>query len=175
MNTKKEAFAWFAVHTRPRAEKKVNQLLISQGYEVYLPLQRRLRQWSDRKKWVDMPFIPSYLFVFTVPSRLYQVVRTYGVTKVIYFEGKPAPIPDEQIDWLKKMLLYDVPVELVREKLEPGMKVRVVKGHLIGMKGELISYKSAHKVVVRLEKLDYSLLVTIPVDFGIRSRYFARK
>jgi transcription antitermination factor NusG len=165
MNAKKEASAWFAVHTHPRAEKKVSQLLKSQGYEVYLPLQNQLRQWSDRKKWVEMPFIPSYLFVFTEPSRLYTIARTYGVTRVIYFDGKPVPIPDEQIDWLKKMLLHDVPVELTQEILEPGTKVIVTSGHLIGMKGELINYKSNQKVVVRLEKLDYNLLITIPVHF----------
>lgn len=165
MNAKKEEPAWYAVHTHPRAEKKVSQLLKAQGYEVYLPLQRQLRQWSDRKKWVEMPFIPSYLFVFMEPSHLYTISRAYGVTRVIYFDGKPVPIPDEQINWLKKMLLHDVPVELTQEKLEPGTKVTVTSGHLIGMTGELISYKSDHKVVVRLEKLDYNLLVTIPVGF----------
>jgi transcription antitermination factor NusG len=164
MNTKKEDAAWFAVHTYPRAEKKVSQLLKAQGYEVYLPLQRQLRQWSDRKKWVDMPFIPSYLFVFTGVSQLYAIARAQGVVRVIYFDGKPVPIPDEQINWLKKMLMHEIPVELTQEKLEPGAKVVVTSGHLIGMKGELISYKSDRKVVVRLEKLDYSLVVTIPLD-----------
>lgn len=68
---------------------------------MYLPLQRQLRQWSDRKKWVDMPFIPSYLFVFTGVSQLYAIARARGVVRVIYFDGKPVPIPDEQINRLK--------------------------------------------------------------------------
>lgn len=165
MNPKKEQPAWYAVHTYPRAEKKVCEKLQAKGIEVYLPLQKQLRQWSDRKKWVEMPLIPSYLFVFTPASQLHSVVQVYGITRVIYFEGKPVPIPNEQIEWLKKMLLHNIPVEITQEELAPGDKVIVSGGHLMGMIGELVSYKSERRVVVRLEKLDYNLLVTIDINF----------
>ena len=61
-------YKWYPVYTHPRAEKKAHQALSNKGIETYLPLRRQLKQWSDRKKWVDEPFIKSYLFVHISPN-----------------------------------------------------------------------------------------------------------
>ncbi|MCU0448284.1 MAG: UpxY family transcription antiterminator [Bernardetiaceae bacterium] len=161
MGNHPDTLAWFAVHTHPRAEKKASQRLQAQGLEVYLPLHRTLRQWSDRKKWVEAPFIPSYLFVHSSAAALFQVRLILGVTHVVAFEGVPAPIPAAQIDWLKKMLRQDCPLELSQEQLTPGDRVVVGAGPLIGLPGELVQHRGSQKVVVRLEQLGCSVLVTI--------------
>ena len=77
---------WYAIYTRPRAEKQVCQRLVEQGIEAYLPIRKTMRQWSDRKKMVEVPLFTSYVFVH-IDRRFYDdVVRTHGVVKYITFE-----------------------------------------------------------------------------------------
>src|ERR1700733_7715831 len=89
---------WYPVYTHPRSEKKAYEALIKKGVEAYLPLHRQLKQWSDRKKWVEEPFIKSYLFVHINESEQTEVLMTKGVTRFIYFSGRIASMPDRQIE-----------------------------------------------------------------------------
>src|SRR6201992_3627542 len=92
---------WYPVYTHPRAEKKACQALLNKGIEAYLPLHRQLKRWSDRKKWVEEPFIKSYLFVNINEHKQGEVLMTRAVSRFIYFSGKIAAMPDRQIDELK--------------------------------------------------------------------------
>src|ERR1700743_2014633 len=89
---------WYPVYTHARAEKKAFRALVDKGIEVYLPLHRQLKQWSDRKKWVDEPLIKSYLFVRVKESEQTEVLMTKGVSRFIFFSGKIASMSDRQID-----------------------------------------------------------------------------
>src|SRR6056297_2321899 len=92
---------WYAIRTKPRAEKKAEEALKVKGIEVYMPVQKTLRQWSDRKKWIWEPVLKSYLFV-CVEAREIDLVRfTHGVSGFIVFGGVPASIPEAQIRLLK--------------------------------------------------------------------------
>src|SRR4051812_43960085 len=92
---------WYPVYTHARAEKKACQALIKKGIETYLPLNRQLKQWSDRKKWVEEPFIKSYLFVYITEQEQMEVLMTKGIARFIYFSGKITCMPFTQIDELK--------------------------------------------------------------------------
>ena len=61
---------WFALYTRPKAEKKVEERLSLAGFDSFLPLQTVIKQWSDRKKKVEIPLINSYVFVKTNKVKL---------------------------------------------------------------------------------------------------------
>jgi len=87
---------WYAIYTRPRAEKQVYQRLTESGVETYLPMQKTIRQWSDRKKIVEKPLLSSYLFVKTKPKSFPVVYKVFGVVKFVSFEGQPVPIPHRQ-------------------------------------------------------------------------------
>ena len=89
---------WYAIYTKPRAEKIVNQRLLEEGVETFLPLQKTYRIWSDRKKLVEIPLLPSYLFVRTKVKNFHYVYRIQGIVKFVSFEGKPVSIPQNQID-----------------------------------------------------------------------------
>src|ERR1700744_6480890 len=93
--------AWYPVYTNPRAEIKAHRALTDKGIVSYLPLHRQLKQWSDRKKWVDEPFIRSYLFVYIKESERTAVLMTKGISRFIYFSGEIATIPDRQIEDLR--------------------------------------------------------------------------
>ena len=99
---------WYAVYTRSRYEKKSAFLLNEQGIEAYVPLRRVLRQWSDRRKLVFEPVIHSYVFVKANKMLYEKVLGIEGVVRYIYFGGKPAPIPDRQIETMKTVVGTDL-------------------------------------------------------------------
>lgn len=154
---------WHVVYSKSRAEKKVLIELEFQGIEVYLPLQRKLRQWSDRKKWIEVPLISGYIFVNITRKEYDKVLQTNGVVSYVRFEGKAAIIPDEQIEFIKKMLIQsDINIEVSTQNFIPGDKVEVTHGPLIGLQGTLISIKGKKRVAVQLEQINLSLIVDLP-------------
>ena len=152
---------WYPVYTHPRAEKKACQALLNKGIETYLPLKRQLKQWSDRKKWVDEPFIKSYLFVHIAGHEQAEILMTRGVARFIYFGGKIAPMPDRQIDDLKLLMTSSLELEITEENLLPGEKIIIKAGPLKGMTGEIISYRSQKQLVLRLESLGCSIIIHV--------------
>ena len=137
---------WLAAYTKPRNEKKVFQRLIDAGVETFLPLQRQLKQWSDRKKWIDEPLLRSYIFVKITEKEYYDVIKISGMVRYVTFEGKAAPIPDKQIEAVKLFLGQQIDMEAVDEQIEPGEMVEIKIGHLRGFKGEMVMHKGKSKI-----------------------------
>ncbi|MBN2805193.1 MAG: UpxY family transcription antiterminator [Prolixibacteraceae bacterium] len=156
---------WYAVYTKSRAEKKVQLELEFQGIEHYLPLQSKLRQWSDRKKWVEVPLIPGYIFVQIDRFDYDRVLRTANVVSYVRFEGKAAIIPNEQIDLIRRMLRdSSLEIEVSMQNFSEGDVVEVMAGPLTGIQGKLVSFKGKKRVAIELEQLNLSLTVTLPLN-----------
>jgi len=156
---------WYALYTRPRAEKLVYQRLVEAAIETFLPLQKTYRMWSDRKKLVEKPLLTSYIFVRTSKKNFPKVYRTNGVVKFVSFEGQPVSIPLNQIDNLRLLINSDAEIEVSVEKFAKGDNVEVINGSLIGLTGELIRIGSKNRVVVRIDRLDQNLILKIPMSF----------
>ena len=156
---------WYALYTRPRAEKLVYQRLVEEGIETFLPLQKTYRMWSDRKKLVEKPLLSSYIFVKTNKKNFPRVYKVNGIVKFISFEGQPVSIPQKQIDNLRLLINSDAEIEVTTEKFAQGDNVEVVNGALIGLTGELIKIGSKNRVVVRIDRLDQNLILKIPLGF----------
>jgi len=152
---------WYPVYTHPRSEKKAFEALIKKGIETYLPLQRQLKQWSDRKKWVEEPFIKSYLFVRIKEHEQTEILATKGIARFIYFSGKIAAMPDRQINELKLLTASPYELEVTEEDLQSGETIVIKAGPLKGLKGEIISYRSQKQLVLRLDNLGYSIIVHV--------------
>jgi transcriptional antiterminator RfaH len=152
---------WFALYTKSRTEKRVNEELLAKGLTTYLPLDKKLKQWSDRKKWVEEPFIRSYIFVNIEPENLDKALNTPGVVKVIWFDGKPAPIQEKQIEIIKSILNSNESYEISSQTFAPGEKVRVEGGLLKGLEGELVYHLNKYKVLVRIETINQNILIRI--------------
>jgi transcription antitermination factor NusG len=159
-----DTYKWYPVYTHPRAEKKACQALLNKGLETYLPLHRQLKQWSDRKKWVEEPFIKSYLFVRIKETEQTTVTTTKGISRFIYFSGKIASMPNRQIEELKLLMASSLELEITEEDLQPGEKIVIKAGPLKGLTGEIINYRSQKKLVLRLENLGYSIIVQVPAS-----------
>jgi transcriptional antiterminator RfaH len=162
-NTEEEK--WYALYTRPRAEKLVFQRLIDAGVETFLPLQKTYRTWSDRKKLVERPLLSSYIFVKARSKNFPVIYKTNGVVKFVTFEGHPASIPQKQIDNLRLLINSDEEIEVTGEKFAKGDNVEVINGSLVGLTGELINIGSKKRVVIRIDKLDQNIVLKIPLSF----------
>lgn len=152
---------WYALYTKSRAEKKAERELLEKGLEVYLPLEKRLKQWSDRKKWVYEPLIRSYIFVRTDKRGLHKAYYTPGIVTIVTFEGKPAPIPDKQIEAIKEVLRSGENYEVTSDEFELGERVEIQTGKLKGFKGELVKQLGRYKVLLRIDAIQQNLLINI--------------
>lgn len=157
MSLAKEA-AWYTVYTRSRAEKKLHSLLVNKNIECFLPLRQILRRRSDRKKWIEQPLLPSYLFVHVTEKSRLDVLETPGAVCYICFDGKPATIPDKQIMYLKNFT-QNKPKDLgiYTGNLDYRDKVEVISGPLKGVKGEIIQLRGRHRILLRFDALGYGV------------------
>jgi len=161
---KKPQKAWYAVYTNSRAEKRVSDRLSELGIETFLPLQKTLRQWSDRKKLVEKPLISSYVFVRILPRDYFTVRKIDGVVKFIMIDRKPVPIPEVQITNLRILCGSDAEVELSTNVYAKGDLVEVTIGSLSGLRGELIRVGRKQKVVMRIIQPGMNLTVDIKAN-----------
>lgn len=133
---------WYAIWTRSRHEQAVRDQLERKGYDAFLPTIPRWSRWKDRKKKVDWPLFPGYCFARFDPRERLPILTCTGVVSIVSFDGEIAPIPDVEIDGIRRLVESDLqfdPCPLIRE----GMMVEVVHGPLQGVVGRLIR-KGAH-------------------------------
>ena len=153
---------WYVVYTRSRAEKKVRDELLQKNIECFLPLQKKLRQWKDRKKWVEVPLMSGYCFVKITRKEYDLVLQTNNVVCYISFEGKAAVVPNVQIEYLKQMLCQsDSEITVTREDFEPGQLVEIIAGPMIGLRGEFVKSRGKHRFVLRLIQINTVFTIEI--------------
>jgi transcriptional antiterminator RfaH len=153
---------WHVVYTRARTEKRVAARMNRNGIECYLPLQKVLKQWSDRKKWVWEPLFRSYLFVRIVPKQYQEVVSDPGVVRFIYFEGKPATVSEEQIEHLRRLIANEIPLERTSPLLKIGQRVRVISGPMLGIEGILHNFQGTRRILIQINGIDQALAIMLP-------------
>lgn len=156
---------WYPVYTRARAEKQVLVWLERHGIEAYLPLQKVLRQWSDRRKWVEVPLFSSYIFVHIDMRQYYAVLETPGVARFLWFEGKPVPISERQIQTIRLLLKGDIDLEALEDTFSPGDRITIDYGALRGVDGELVDYRGKKRVLIRINEISHNLLITVPLAY----------
>lgn len=126
------------------------------GIENFLPIQQEIHQWSDRKKVIDHVLLPMMLFVHVDLEEQKEVLTLSAISRYMVLRGEstPAVIPDEQMLRFKFMLDYsDEAISMSSSPLAPGEKIRVIKGPLAGLEGELVNINGKSKVAVRLTML----------------------
>ncbi|HTB53340.1 MAG TPA: UpxY family transcription antiterminator [Ferruginibacter sp.] len=146
---------WFAVYTKPRWEKKVVKLLDEKGIENYCPLNKVLKQWSDRKKIVLEPIFKSYVFVRVTEEEKWELKKINGILNFVYWLGKPARIRDEEISIVRKFLneFSDVQID---EQLQINTRVRVKQGALMNYQGILLEI-SGSRAKIKIESMGIQL------------------
>ncbi len=155
---------WYALYTKSRAEKKVLEQLQIIGINAYLPLKRELRQWSDRKKWIETPIISSYIFVNIPDSDYRKVFNAKGVVSYVTHKGKAVPIPDNEIDAMRKAVENKMAFSVETSSIQRGQTVTVTSGPLKGISGEVTEVQGQKKLYLRISHIGYTLVVNLEQD-----------
>ncbi len=151
---------WYVVYTKPRNEKKTADLMEKRGIVSYCPVQKQLRQWSDRKKWVEMVVIPSYVFVRCREQERHMILQIPGVVNFVYWLRKPAVVRDEEMVALQNFLERHHEDKIEVEELKPGMTVEVDGGPFNTKKGTVLSVNKT-KARIEIEGLRIALVATL--------------
>jgi len=145
--------AWYALYTRARHEKKVDRLLRLRDFEVFLPLVPRESQWHDRKKIVDWPLFPGYVFARFGLESTAQILSTPGVATVVRQDGAPAPIPSAEIENVRRLACLvtetgtlPAPTPMVRR----GHQAEITRGPFRGILGVVLQHRGNGKVLVQI-------------------------
>ena len=151
---------WMAVYTKPRSEKKAYDQLLKKEFEVFLPLRKTLKQWSDRKKWIEEVVIPSYLFIRCTEKQRFEILQEPHVLNFVYWLGKPAIIRDEEIQALKDFINNVKAVNIEIKQFEKGQKV-VIAGGLLKEKSGVVVARNNNQVSIQIESLGMALIAKI--------------
>ena len=141
---------------------KVSGYLQRRGYEVFLPVQKILRQWSDRKKRVTTPLFRSYIFVHDTESRIQDILQVPGIAWNVRYNNKPSVLREREIETIKRFLATGLLVETSMDpKFQAGDDAEVVDGPLKGVRGKIIDSPDGDKFSVTLEVLGNSMIVRL--------------
>jgi len=160
--------AWYALYTRHQHEKTVAHILSRKGFEVFLPLYTTVHRWKDRQKRLSLPLYPSYVFLRDSLERKLQILTTPGLHSIVGTADGPQPIPDYEIDAVKRVIESSVAVE-PHPFLQCGDRVRVLGGPLEGIEGILVRKKNSFRLVLSVEMLMKSIAVEVDASLVERT------
>jgi transcription termination/antitermination protein NusG len=154
---------WFAAYTSPRHEKHVSRQMQNRGIQNFLPLYKSIRRWKDRRKELDLPVFPGYLFVRMALRERVSVLQVPGVVQLVSFQGRPTPLPDAEIEMLQRQLCQSGRLQ-PHPFLTVGRRVRVMNGPMAGIEGILARKKDKFRVVLSIELIQRSVAVEIDLS-----------
>jgi transcriptional antiterminator RfaH len=153
---------WYLLYTRPQCEKKVAVSLTEKSISHYLPLQWRVRTWSDRRKLIESPLFPSYVFVHLDGSREYIAsLDTDGVVGYVRFGKTIAKVDSQVVNNLKLVTGHTPGLEVTSEPLAKGRRLMISDGLMAGLDCEVVEHRGAEKILVRVHMLNRNVLMTI--------------
>ena len=152
--------AWYAIWTRSRHEQVVREQLERKGLEAFLPTITRWSRWKDRKKQIDWPLFPGYCFARFLGRDRMPVLTCSGVVNIVAFDGEIVPIPEHEIESIRRLVESDLqfdPCPLIRE----GMMVEVSHGPLKGVVGRLVRKGSHARLVLSVDLIGQAVSVEV--------------
>jgi transcription antitermination factor NusG len=158
---------WYVIKTKPFYEKKAYANLDKKGFNVFLPLMETMRQWSDRKKKIQVPLIPSVVFINCSQNELRHIYGEIGISSVLKYLKKPAVVKDYEIENLR-ILVEQFEGQVISTKQESilsGQLVEVIEGPFIGLVAESIVVNGKHRIKVKISVLNTEYIVNIPCSY----------
>jgi transcription antitermination factor NusG len=151
---------WYAIHTRSRHEKVVRDQFAAKEIPYLLPLHLKRSKWKDRVKLIEVPLFGGYIFAYFALQNKLQVLQTIGVVRLVSLNGAAEPVPEDQIETIRKMVDHALPYD-PHPYLKEGMQVRVVRGPLQGAEGILIEKKKNYRFVISIDLIQKAVAVDI--------------
>ncbi len=155
---------WKVVYVASRQEKKVALQLERAGIEFFLPLYKKLSQWSDRKKWVEIPLFNGYIFVRPTLLQRDKVLQQQGALAYVRYNGGDAEVKDKEIDTIHTVLSSGYSLETLNtpDDFTAGEQVIVTEGPLIGQLVDVIRQNNKEHYLVSFDTLGQSIKVELP-------------
>lgn len=151
---------WYVIYTKSRSEKMVADKLAKAGIEVFCPLLKRKKLWSDRWKWVEEPLFRSYCFVCLEDRERDKVFLVPGVVRYVYHCGKPAIIREKEMNLLKSWLIEYDHESIQAESLNVNDRIRIRSGALMDKEAEVLEKKGNYALLL-LEDLGLQVKVDL--------------
>lgn len=151
---------WYAAYTCPRHEKYVAHQLAERKIGSFLPLYSSVRRWKDRRKRLELPLFPGYVFVQMTEQNRLEVLRLPGVVQFVCFQGKPAPVASSEIEALRRGTTDSIVVR-PHPYLQAGRKVRISNGPLAGAEGIFVRRKQKARLVISISLIQRSVSMEI--------------
>ena len=148
--------SWYVLYTFPRAEKRVAARLKDLDVEVFLPLHKKRKKWSDRMKMVEVPLFNSYIFVKCNDCELYSLLKGYGVLRIIYYLHRPAIVRECEIEAIKEFLR----IAENKKIIYAGDKVEIVSGAFQNKCCKVLKVEKS-RVTLFLEELGAKIYVSL--------------
>lgn len=158
---------WYVLYVKSRSEKKVFKLLEKEKIEAFLPLTKRIKQWSDRKKIIEEPLFKSYIFTYIKESKEFEKVKyVNGVCDFIRFGKKFAMVSKEEIANIKIMISAGLEnIKVVNEAIRVGEKRIIQQGLLKGLSCVIVKMQHLNKIVVRVEAININITASLPSSY----------
>lgn len=158
-----DAVCWYVAYTNARHEKHVARQLEERHVASFLPTYRSVRRWKDRRKELELPLFPGYVFVQLCIRERLRVLQIPGVVRLVSFGGYPVPVSDSEIQSLKNAVAGGV-LTTPHPYLKVGRRVRVKHGPLAGMEGILVRKKDRYRVVMSIDLIMRSVATEVQVS-----------
>ncbi len=156
---------WYVVVVRSIPYKTATSVLQKLGYTFYLPLQKQLRYWSDRKRWIEVPVLSPYIFIFTSEKDRKLLFETCNFFRFLKSDGKLAVAREEEIEKVKMLCNYAVDIKIEPCHVSEGDKVTIIQGPLAGLCGYAISENGKNRFLIRIKSLGKFASVEIDRNF----------
>ncbi len=155
---------WYVIYTKSNCEKKVANLLTKLNFDHYCPMNKTIRQWSDRKKMLQVPLFKSYVFVHISEDALFKVKQvSTDIINFVYWLGKPAVVRNEEIEQIKLFLDRHMDVKLEKKPIHINDTVKVLSGAFVNMEGHVKSVEH-NKVKLILPSLGYIMIAETSIQ-----------
>lgn len=166
-NNTSQAKHWFALYTKPRHEFTAAEHLSDVGIEYYLPTVVKIKQWSDRKKKIIEPLIKGYIFIRSTEKERIVALQQRGIVSCVFFNGRPATIPNWQIDNLRLMLETESEFQIT-DQIEAGTKVKIISGPFEGVLGVVNETTNGKVLSITIDLLKRSVTAILPAESVIK-------
>lgn len=157
---------WYVVYTMPKGERKVASSFADMGLESYLPLHNVVRQWSDRKKKLEVPLFPNYVFV-----KMDQTMRSHALSikelvRFVSVDKNPVVIKESEILTIRKVLNGDNTEVIAENYFQEGMKIRIGDGHFAGLEGIVVGKSNNARLIVKVDGLMKAFSFNLPAQLA---------
>jgi len=156
---------WYVIYTKPRHEKRVSDDLSKAEIPYFLPTAKKLRNWSGRRRYIEEPLFPSYIFTYLKDNVDYY--NSLGIESVLYYvrSGKEvACVKDAVINNIRLMVNEGSDLEVTGQLFRPGQQMVIQQGPLTGLACEVVECNDQRKILIRVHLLQRNLLMSLPSE-----------